>query len=116
MSFAERLRNIRHTPVDIAIASALVLLGLPLLLAAIAGGGAYLYFFKYSPPIAIPQPSGVNVARSSHIYAADGSLLATLRGANYRVPIDYSEMPSSLRRATVASEDSRFFEHQGLDF
>ncbi len=116
MSFSDRLRNIRHTPVDIAIASGLVLLGLPLLLAAIAGGGAYLYFFKLSPPVKVPEPQGVNIARSSHIYAADGSLLATLRGANFRVPIDYTEMPRNLTRATVASEDSRFFEHQGLDF
>jgi penicillin-binding protein 1A len=116
MSFSDRLRNIRHTPLDIAIASALVLLGLPLLLLAIGGGGAYLYFFKLSPPVAIPEPQGVNIARSSHIYAADGSLIATLRGANYRVPIDYADMPSHLRRATVASEDARFFEHQGLDF
>ncbi|CAN5762949.1 penicillin-binding protein 1A [soil metagenome] len=116
MSFPERLRNIRHTPVDIAIASALVLIGLPLLLGVIAGGGAYLYFFKFSPPITIPEPEGINIARSSHIYAADGSLLATLRGANFRVPIDYSQMPSNLRRAVIASEDSRFFEHQGLDF
>ncbi|HEX2180358.1 MAG TPA: transglycosylase domain-containing protein, partial [Actinomycetota bacterium] len=116
MSFSDRLRNIRHTPLDIAIASAMVLLGLPLLLLAIGGGGAYLYFFKLSPPVAIPEPQGVNIARSSHIYAADGSLIATLRGANYRVPIDYADMPSHLRRATVASEDARFFEHQGLDF
>jgi penicillin-binding protein 1A len=116
MTFNERLNSIRHTPVDIAIAAALVLLGLPLLLGLIAGGGAYLYFFKFSPPIAIPEPSGVNIARSSHIYAADGTLLATLRGANFRVPIDYEEMPSNLKRAVVASEDSRFFEHQGLDF
>ncbi len=95
MTFNERLGNIRHTPVDIAIAAALVLLGLPLLLGLIAGGGAYLYFFKFSPPVAIPEPSGVNIARSSHIYAADGTLLATLRGANFRVPIDYSEMPAT---------------------
>jgi penicillin-binding protein 1A len=116
MTFSDRLNSIRHTPVDIAIAAGLVLLGLPLLLTGIAGIGAYLYFFKFSPPIAIPEPKGVNIARSSHIYAADGSLLATLRGANYRVPIDYTEMPRVLRQATVASEDSRFFEHQGLDF
>ena len=116
MSFEDRLRSIRHTPMDIAIATGLVVVGLPLLLAGIMGLGAYLYFFKLSPPIDIPEPRGVNVARSSHIYAADGSLLATLRGANYRVPIDYRDMPSHLRRAAVASEDSRFFQHQGLDF
>ncbi len=111
----DRLRSIRHTPVDVAIAAGLLLLGLPLLLVGMAGLGAYLYFFQFSPPVSIPEPRGVNIARSSHIYAADGSLIATLRGANYRVPIDYRDMPNHLRRATVASEDSRFFEHQGLD-
>ncbi|HVL50055.1 MAG TPA: PBP1A family penicillin-binding protein [Actinomycetota bacterium] len=116
MTFVERLGTIRRTPLDIAIAAGLLLIGLPLLLVGITGLGAYLYFFKLSPPVVIPEPQGVNIARSSHIYAADGSLIATLRGANYRVPIDYRDMPRHLTRAAVASEDSRFFEHQGLDF
>lgn len=115
MSFMDRLRSIRHSPIDIGIALGLLLIGFPLLMAGIAGGGAYLYFFKYSPPVAIPEPEGVNIAQSSHIYAADGSLLARLSGANYRVPIDYDDMPRHLRQAAVAAEDARFFEHSGLD-
>ena len=116
MSLEERIASIRRTPTDIAVAAAIVLVGLPVLLAGVIGAGLYLYFFKLSPPVTIPEPRSVNIARSSHIYAADGSLIATLRGATYRVPIDYKDMPSHLTRATVASEDSRFFEHQGLDF
>ncbi|HEX2052096.1 MAG TPA: PBP1A family penicillin-binding protein [Actinomycetota bacterium] len=116
MSFEDRLRTIRHTPTDIGIAAAIVLIGMPLLVGTIVGIGFYLYFFTFAPKIDIPEPRGVNIARSSHIYAADGSLIATLRGATYRVPIDYKDMPHHLTRATVASEDSRFFEHRGVDF
>ncbi|MBW3590707.1 MAG: PBP1A family penicillin-binding protein [Actinobacteria bacterium] len=115
MSFIDRLRQIRHTPLDISIAAAIVLIGLPVVLAGAVGLGAYLYFFKLSPPVAIPEPEGLTEARSSHIYASDGTLMATLRGANYRVPVDYDQMPDHLVRATVASEDERFFEHSGLD-
>ena len=115
MSAVDRLPEIRHRPLDIAIAVALVLIGLPVVIAGAVGGGAYLYFFKLSPPVAIPEPKGVSVARTSHIYAADGTLMATLRGATYRVPIDYRDMPRHLRMATVSSEDSRFFEHSGVD-
>lgn len=115
MSFTERLQSIRHKPLDIALALALILFGFPLLLVGVVGGGAYLYFFKLSPPVAIPEPEGVSIARSSNIYAADGTLLAILRGATYRVPVDYDEMPVHLRNAAVASEDARFFDHDGLD-
>lgn len=110
-----RMSSIRHKPLDIAFATAIVVIGLPLVLAGAIGGGVYLYFFRLSPPVSIPEPKNVNISRSSNIYAADGTLLATLRGANYRVPIPYDQMPLNLRRATIASEDSRFFEHGGLD-
>lgn len=115
MAFVDRLPEIRHRPLDVAIAIAIVAIGLPLTIIGAIGGGAYLYFFKLSPPVAIPEPKGISVARTSHIYAADGTLLATLRGATYRVPIDYRDMPLHLRNATISSEDARFFEHEGID-
>ena len=116
MSFVDHARQIRHTPLDIAIATVVVVIGLPVLLAGSVAFAAYLYFSALSPPVAIPEPKGVSVSRTSHIYAADGTPLATLRGANYRVPIDYEDMPLHFRQAAVASEDSRFFEHRGVDF
>ncbi|MGQ0678128.1 MAG: transglycosylase domain-containing protein [Actinomycetota bacterium] len=115
MTFEQRVRTIRHRPLDIVLASTVVLILVPLILGGAAASIVYLYFFKLSPPVAIPEPKGVTISRSSHIYAADGSLLATLRGANYRVPIDYEQMPLHFRQAAIASEDSRFFEHEGLD-
>lgn len=109
------MSTIRHRPLDFVLASAIVLIGLPLVLAGGAGLAVYLYFFQLSPPVSIPEPSNVNISRSSQIYASDGTLLASLRGANYRVPIKYQEMPNHFRQAAIASEDSRFFEHNGLD-
>lgn len=116
MTFTERVSTIRHRPLDIVLALLIVLIGLPLVVAGAIGGIVYLYFFELSPPVSIPEPTNVNISRSSRIYASDGTLLANLRGANYRVPIDYRDIPINFRNAAVASEDSRFFEHQGLDF
>jgi hypothetical protein len=107
MALVERLPEIRHRPLDIAIALAIVVIGLPVMIIGAIGGGAYLYFFKLSPPVAIPEPKGISVARTSHIYAADGSLIATLRGATYRVPIDYRDMPLHLVDAAVVDDDGR---------
>jgi membrane peptidoglycan carboxypeptidase len=54
------------------------------------------------------------VAIRSRILAADGSLLATLYEQN-RVPVRLSKVSPIMRRAIVAIEDSRFYEHGALD-
>src|SRR5215207_8613962 len=50
----------------------------------------------------------------SRILAADGSLIATLAEQN-RVPVKLSAVSPIMRRAIVAIEDSRFYEHGALD-
>lgn len=46
--------------------------------------------------------------------AADGSVIAT-HGDLYGRPLAWEEIPTHLRRAIVAIEDRRFFDHAGLD-
>jgi penicillin-binding protein 1A len=58
---------------------------------------------EYHPPII------------SSMYAADGSLIGEFYvERRYLVPL--ADMPAQLIQAFLAAEDSRFFEHPGLDF
>jgi membrane peptidoglycan carboxypeptidase len=54
------------------------------------------------------------LAVRSRILAADGSLIATLYEQN-RVPVPLSAVAPIMRKAIVAIEDSRFYEHGALD-
>jgi penicillin-binding protein 1A len=56
----------------------------------------------YNPPIV------------SSVYAADGSLMAEFC-VERRYPLPLADMPEHLIEAFVAAEDSRFFQHPGLD-
>jgi membrane peptidoglycan carboxypeptidase len=50
----------------------------------------------------------------SRILAADGTLIATLYEQN-RVPVPLSQISPIMRKAIVAIEDSRFYDHGALD-
>ncbi len=54
------------------------------------------------------------LAQRSMILASDGSLLATLYYQN-RVEVPLSSISPLMRQATVAIEDSRFLDHNGVD-
>ncbi len=56
----------------------------------------------------------VDAPTQSHVYAADGTELATLRLV-HREPAEPDELPDVLLDAVVAAEDRRFFEHGGID-
>jgi len=51
----------------------------------------------------------------TRVLSRDGSSLATY-GAEKRILLDLDEIPASFREALIASEDSRFDEHAGIDF
>ncbi len=53
--------------------------------------------------------------QSSRIVAADGGLIATLRGTENRTVVDGKAIPQIMRQAIVAIEDSRFYSHAGID-
>jgi membrane peptidoglycan carboxypeptidase len=46
---------------------------------------------------------------------SDGNVIATFYAEN-RVPISLNQIPDSLINAIIATEDSRFFEHNGVDW
>lgn len=49
------------------------------------------------------------------IYTADGALIAEY-GAKHRLPIGYDDIPLLMKKAIIAAEDHRFYQHHGVDF
>jgi penicillin-binding protein 1A len=56
------------------------------------------------------------LAQSSKIYDANGNQIASLHETENRTIISLRRMPRHLKRAVIAIEDERFFEHRGVDF
>lgn len=52
--------------------------------------------------------------QTSKVFARDGRLVATLYEQN-RTPVKLEEISQPMREAIVAIEDSRFYEHSGID-
>jgi penicillin-binding protein 1A len=51
----------------------------------------------------------------SYVYAADGSILATLRAEVDRQPVPLKDIPASMVDAVLAVEDAQFFIHDGVN-
>jgi penicillin-binding protein 1A len=58
----------------------------------------------------------IDKGENSEILAADGSRLGFIRSDESRTPIDFDDMPQVLQDATIAIEDERFYEHDGVDW
>jgi penicillin-binding protein 1A len=59
-----------------------------------------------------PIPQGA----TSIIYAADGQRLGFIQSTVLRSPVPSTVIPQTLKNATVAIEDKRFYKHKGVDF
>ena len=57
----------------------------------------------------------VEVGMNSFVYAADGSFLGTIPSEKNRQPVELRTMSPWIRKATIAIEDRRFYQHGGLD-
>lgn len=56
----------------------------------------------------------VRLQEPLRVYSADGALMAEF-GVERRSPVSFNEIPPLLVKAFLATEDSRFFEHEGID-
>ncbi|MFZ7155911.1 penicillin-binding protein 1A [Avibacterium avium] len=56
----------------------------------------------------------VELQQPMQIYTADGKLIGEV-GEQRRIPMKLNEIPTKLVNAVLATEDSRFYEHHGLD-
>lgn len=84
------------------------------LASVVALAGALVYFHTQD----LPDINDVNLianSQTSKIYSSDGALLANLFSEN-RTVVPIKAVSNFMIQATVAAEDQRFFEHQGIDF
>ena len=77
----------------------------------VAGGATFAYYVSTTPKI---DESLLKDPISSKIYDEKGELLAEV-GAENRDYVAYEDIPELVRDAVIATEDSRFFEHNGVD-
>lgn len=77
----------------------------------IGGLGTFAFMVKGAPEL---DENLLKYPISSEIYDMDGKLIAEI-GSEKRDYVEYDEIPELVRNAIIATEDVRFFEHNGID-
>ena len=87
-----------------------------LLLLGIAILSAFCYFLYYIKTQADPKftVTKLNTVEISRIYSKDNKEIAKL-GEEKREKVTYEQLPEVLVDAIIATEDARFFQHNGFD-
>ena len=95
------------------VISILIILFLLLGIAVLVAFSYFLYYIKTQadPKFTVTKLNTVEVSR---IYANDNTEIAKL-GEENREKVTYEQLPEVLVDAIVATEDSRFFQHNGFD-
>ena len=97
------------------IINALIILCLTLgILSVVAFAGFFLYIRSIADPQFAEKEKSIKTAESSILYDEDGNIFKKL-GTEQRTNVKYSELPDVLVDAIIATEDSRFFQHNGFD-
>ena len=60
------------------------------------------------------DPNNLKFTQMSELYDTDGNLIAKMGNEN-RTEISYDNLPEVLIDAIIATEDSKFFQHNGFD-
>ncbi len=88
-----------------------LLLGVPA-----AGATAVLTYLDLPvPKTDLPEQNELVVAYPSEVFDVNGDKIATYRGFDETVDVEYEDLPQHLIDAFVAIEDRRFWEHSGFD-
>ena len=74
--------------------------------------GLYRYIEPQLPDVATLKD--VRLQIPMQVYSADGELIAQY-GEKRRIPVTLDQMPPVMVKAFIATEDSRFYEHHGVD-
>ena len=81
-------------------------------LGCVAVGMVYVQFKSELPDV--ESLKTVELQQPMQIYTSDGKLIGEV-GEQRRVPVKLENIPEKLIQAVLATEDSRFYEHHGLD-
>src|SRR6476659_5535373 len=84
--------------------------------AAAAGIGSTAAVVAYGSACDRDALRSVNIGSNSFVYAANGSLLGSIPAERNREPVSAADTSLWIRKATIAIEDRRFFQHGGVDF
>src|SRR6201986_637766 len=82
----------------------------------VAGGVAT---WVYKPAASAPPLTSLkqrNPGSLSEVFAADGTRLGFIQADSLVQPVNSQAIPESLKQATVAIEDQRFYKHSGVDY
>ncbi|HEY4451930.1 MAG TPA: transglycosylase domain-containing protein [Solirubrobacteraceae bacterium] len=115
MSRQARKRRHRHGPgggARVLLVSGGVLAA-ALIVGVIAAVGYVLHVADSAPALAGLHP--LVIGGSSQVFASDGTRLGFIQSDQLRTPVGWSSIPASLKNATVAIEDQRFYKHNGVD-
>ncbi|MEG0997723.1 MAG: PBP1A family penicillin-binding protein [Clostridiales bacterium] len=94
------------------IALVLVLLFLSIILIG-GAAAAYLVMKNYND---LPAWTEIEQEGKSQVYDRNGEFIVEIHGKENRDVVEYSAFPKYLIDATVATEDTRFYKHKGVDF
>lgn len=93
----------------------LIILVLTLGILCVIGAGAFLLYVKsIADPEFDEKEKGLQTAEITHLYDINGEVFAKL-GSEQRTKVKYEDLPEVLVDAIIATEDSRFFQHNGFD-
>ncbi|QHE52486.1 PBP1A family penicillin-binding protein [Pontibacillus sp. HMF3514] len=79
---------------------------------AIGIGSLFIYYVQGAPEL---NPDKLSSPISAKFYDKDDNLFAEL-GAQKRTKITQDQIPEVVEKAVIATEDSRFYDHMGIDF
>ena len=74
-----------------------------------------LLFFWYSRDLPAPDKVKRKTGFSTVLLDRKGKPIYDIYSDQNRIPIAFSEIPESLKKATIAIEDKSFYSHQGFD-
>ncbi|EEX35522.1 MULTISPECIES: penicillin-binding protein 1A [Vibrio] len=86
------------------------------LVCTVLGVGTIVGFYFYVKP-ELPDVAtlkDVKLQTPMQIFTQDGKLISQF-GEKRRIPVTYDEIPPHLIEALIATEDSRFYDHPGID-
>jgi penicillin-binding protein 1A len=93
----------------------IILLALLILVLAMIGSGVGAVA-KFRASCDLNKLKPVENGQNSFVYASDGSLLGSIPADKNRTRVALRGVSFWTRRATVAIEDHRFYEHGGVDY
>jgi penicillin-binding protein 1A len=109
-----RRRKSRGFPLGRVIGVGVLLVVCAVAIGAAAAAG-WVLDVAHSAPNLSKKPT-INPGSPSQVFASDGSSMGYIYSPDVSVKLTYADVPTLVRRATIAIEDRRFYQHGALDY